>query len=62
MGTTFKIYFPRVHRASETKPADTGDRIADAELCGSETLLLVEDDSAQCATRLLSFSRSVAIR
>ena len=45
MGTTFKIYFPRVHRASETSPADTDNRIADAER-GSETLLLVEDESA----------------
>jgi CheY-like chemotaxis protein len=45
MGTTFKIYFPRVHRASENSPADTDNRIADAER-GSETLLLVEDESA----------------
>src|SRR6266576_5320706 len=46
MGTTFKIYFPRVHRASENKPADTENRIAEADLRGTETLLLVEDESA----------------
>jgi len=46
MGTTFKIYFPRVHRASEAKPAGTENRIAEADLRGSETLLLVEDESA----------------
>ena len=46
MGTTFKIYFPRVQRAVATKPVDTVNRIAQADLHGSETILLVEDESA----------------
>jgi PAS domain S-box-containing protein len=42
-GTTFKIYLPRVHRASETKhPPKT----AESSPHGRETVLLVEDEAA----------------
>jgi two-component system, cell cycle sensor histidine kinase and response regulator CckA len=45
MGTTFKIYFPRVgHRANRILTAD--EPTANANLRGSETLLLVEDENA----------------
>jgi PAS domain S-box-containing protein len=42
VGTTFKIYFPRVE-ASVKRPTDAGDvKVAQA---GSETILLVEDEN-----------------
>jgi two-component system cell cycle sensor histidine kinase/response regulator CckA len=45
MGTTFKIYFPRVHQgASQTQ--DTRKSPTEAALRGCETLLFVEDESA----------------
>lgn len=40
-GTTFKIYLPRVHVKQKEVPKD---KIAPANLKGSETILLVEDD------------------
>jgi two-component system, cell cycle sensor histidine kinase and response regulator CckA len=45
MGTTFKIYFPRITQgASQTAKPDT--RASEAELRGTETILLVEDEAA----------------
>ena len=45
MGTTFKVYFPRVERG--TRAPQEQDSSVDAQsLHGSETLLLVEDESA----------------
>jgi two-component system, cell cycle sensor histidine kinase and response regulator CckA len=45
MGTTFKIYFPRISQgATQTAQLDT--RTSEAELRGTETILLVEDESA----------------
>ena len=45
MGTTFKIYFPRVESAARrTSRVDAS--IDSARLHGSETLLLVEDENA----------------
>ena len=46
MGTTFKIYFPRVHRPATTKPAEPPTGIAEPNPRGTETILLVEDESA----------------
>ena len=44
-GTTFKVYFPQVHEAAVTRPAEeTVDRLEPAG--GGETLLLVEDEAA----------------
>ena len=45
MGTTFRIYFPRVeHRARKTSDGDSTHTTVD--LHGSETVLLVEDETA----------------
>jgi two-component system cell cycle sensor histidine kinase/response regulator CckA len=45
MGTTFRIYFPRVeHRARQTSDGDSTHTTVD--LRGSETVLLVEDETA----------------
>jgi two-component system, cell cycle sensor histidine kinase and response regulator CckA len=45
IGTTFKIYFPRVVQASsKTSPAERF--VNEAELRGSETLLVLEDENA----------------
>jgi PAS domain S-box-containing protein len=59
-GTTFKIYFPCVDQAAETQGAD---KRPDSALRGTETVLLVEDDSqlrqlsssvlAHCGYRML---------
>jgi CheY-like chemotaxis protein len=46
MGTTFKIYFPRVQPPAVTMPGETENKIAEPDLHGSETILLVEDESA----------------
>jgi CheY-like chemotaxis protein len=44
-GTTFKVYFPQVHEAAVTRPAEeTVERLEPAG--GGETLLLVEDEAA----------------
>jgi len=40
-GTTLKIYFPRIEKTSELP--ETGPALAET-LCGSETILLVEDE------------------
>jgi two-component system cell cycle sensor histidine kinase/response regulator CckA len=42
IGTSFKIYFPRVVETGETTPAPEGQAISG----GSETILLVEDEEA----------------
>ena len=45
MGTTFKIYFPRFER--RTRPAAVAEIVSSAaDLRGTETILLVEDESA----------------
>ena len=45
MGTTFRIYFPRVeHRARKTSDGESTHTTVD--LRGSETVLLVEDETA----------------
>jgi two-component system, cell cycle sensor histidine kinase and response regulator CckA len=41
-GTTFKIYFPRVEGEKTRLPED----LVESVLCGSETVLLVEDENA----------------
>jgi two-component system, cell cycle sensor histidine kinase and response regulator CckA len=46
MGTTFKIYFPRVQRPAVTKPVQTENKGAELDMHGTETILLVEDESA----------------
>lgn len=46
LGTTFKIYFPRVQRPLAATPTEMENRIAESDLHGSETILLVEDESA----------------
>ena len=43
-GTTFKIYFPRIKDGSAERAAD--DRGSGEKPCGTETVLLVEDESA----------------
>jgi signal transduction histidine kinase/CheY-like chemotaxis protein len=45
MGTTFKIYFPRVQRAARKQTEPEGPFFS-ADLRGSETLLVVEDENA----------------
>lgn len=45
LGTTFKIYFPRVHQAA-SRTQDTRRPQPEVDLHGSETLLFVEDESA----------------
>jgi PleD family two-component response regulator len=45
MGTTFKIYFPRVYQGA-ARTQDTRTPPADADLRGCETLLFVEDENA----------------
>ncbi len=45
MGTTFKIYFPRVE-AKVRQPLELDTSLDPAKLRGSETLLLVEDENA----------------
>jgi len=45
MGTTFKIYFPRVAQG-KAKTTNTQRAVDEAALRGLETLLLVEDESA----------------
>ena len=45
MGTTFKIYFPRIAAAGATI-ARTEQTVSDAMIHGSETLLVVEDEDA----------------
>ena len=45
IGTTFKIYFPRINQGASRSPKPETSE-SDAELRGSETLLLVEDESA----------------
>jgi CheY-like chemotaxis protein len=45
MGTTFKIYFPRVE-AKARQPLELDSSLDPAKLRGSETLLLVEDENA----------------
>ena len=45
MGTTFRIYFPRVEMPAR-KASDLYGAQATVELHGSETLLLVEDENA----------------
>lgn len=42
VGTSFRIYLPRTQEAGETKPAALGEE----NPCGSETILLVEDEGA----------------
>jgi two-component system, cell cycle sensor histidine kinase and response regulator CckA len=44
MGTTFKVYFPRIVHTRKVASVDTP--VAATDLRGSETLLLVEDESA----------------
>jgi two-component system, cell cycle sensor histidine kinase and response regulator CckA len=46
IGTTFKIYFPRVQRPADSRNAATENRRAEPDCRGSETILLVEDESA----------------
>jgi PAS domain S-box-containing protein len=43
IGTTFKVYFPRVEHAEEAPPVETTPTPSDA-LGGTETILLVEDE------------------
>jgi len=45
MGTTFKIYFPRVE-AKARKPFELDPALDPSKLRGSETVLLVEDENA----------------
>jgi two-component system, cell cycle sensor histidine kinase and response regulator CckA len=45
LGTTFKIYFPRVHQGT-SQTQDTRKPPAEADLRGCETLLFVEDENA----------------
>ena len=45
MGTTFKIYFPRVE-AKVRKPFELDNSVDPAKLRGSETVLVVEDENA----------------
>jgi PAS domain S-box-containing protein len=40
-GSTFKVYFPRVHDAAQTMPADP---VRGCHAAGQETVLLVEDE------------------
>jgi CheY-like chemotaxis protein len=51
-GTTFRIYLPRVHDVESAPPVEVTPL---ATLCGSETILLVEDDAAvrQLGVRVL---------
>jgi two-component system, cell cycle sensor histidine kinase and response regulator CckA len=44
MGTTFKIYFPRVDTGVLEPPKP--ETVSSTNLCGAETLLLVEDENA----------------
>ncbi len=41
LGTTFKIYLPESHRTGES---ENGELIPFSDLCGSESILLVDDD------------------
>jgi two-component system cell cycle sensor histidine kinase/response regulator CckA len=45
MGTTFKVYFPRVHQGT-SRTQDPRKPLAEADLRGCETLLFVEDENA----------------
>jgi CheY-like chemotaxis protein len=45
MGTTFKIYFPRVE-AKVRRPLELDSALDPSKLRGSETVLLVEDENA----------------
>ncbi len=46
MGTTSKIYFPRVQPTAVTTSVEIENKVAEPDLHGSETILLVEDESA----------------
>jgi PAS domain S-box-containing protein len=46
MGTTFKIYFPRVLHPATSQPVEAPTGRAVPNLHGTETILLVEDESA----------------
>jgi two-component system, cell cycle sensor histidine kinase and response regulator CckA len=43
MGTTFKIYFPRISQGAHSSVRSDA-RVSEAELRGTETILLVEDE------------------
>ena len=58
IGTTFKVYLPRVNAAAEAPAAAAGDRIQG----GTETILLVEDeDGVRTLTRQLLQKQGYAV-